>query len=123
MAKTMALAVGATTSQISFDDLFGKPRRPDFHNRRERRAEDGTLYVSIFGQKLLVETTVVMNLADKTQIDTWHAAGTLLTFYDKFDVGTASSQSVLLLGQQTPGAVKFTKVGGWYTMTLRIGEI
>lgn len=121
MAKTMALTVGPTL--ISFDDLIGKPRRPDFHNRQERRAEDGTLYLSIFGQKLLVETTAVMNLADKTQIDTWHAAGRILTFYDKFDAGTASSQNIILLGDQTPGAVKFTKVGGWYQMALRIGEI
>lgn len=123
MAKTMALAVGATTSLISFDDVVGLPRRPDFHNRLFRRAEDGTGYLSIFGQKLLVETTVVMPLADKTQIETWHAAGTVLTFYDKYDVGTASSQSVILLGNQNPGTNKWTKVGGWYRMPLRIGEI
>lgn len=123
MAKTMALAVGATTSLISFDDVEGKARRPDFHNRLERRAEDGTLYVSIFSQKLLVETTAVMNLADKTQVDTWHAAGEVLTFYDKYNAGTASSQSVMLLGSNTPGGTKWTKIGGWYTMTLRIAEI
>lgn len=123
MAKTMALAVGATTSLISFDDVIGKARRPDFHNRLERRAEDGTLYVSIFGQKLLVETTVVMNLADKAQIDTWHAAATVLTFYDKYNAGTASSQSVILLGNRTPGGTKWTKTGDWYQMALRIAEI
>lgn len=123
MAKTMALAVGATTSLISFDDVDGLPRRPDFHNRRERRAEDGTLYVSIFGQKLDVVTRVVMPEADKDQIDIWHAAGTILTFYDKFNVGTASSQSVILLGNQNPGTEKWTKVGGWYLTRLRIAEI
>lgn len=124
MAKTMALAAAVTpASSISFDDVVGKPRRPDFHNRRERRAEDGTLYISIFGQKLLVETTVIMPLADKTQVDAWHAAGTALVFYDKFDVGTASSFNVKLLGNQNPGADKWTKLGGWYTMILRIAEI
>lgn len=123
MAKTMALAFGATTNLISFDDVVGKPRRPDFHNRHERRAEDGTLYISTFGQKLLVETTVVMPLADKTQIHTWHAAGTTLTFYDAYDVGTSSSFNVKLLGNQNPGADKWTKVGDWYQMALIIAEI
>lgn len=121
MAKTMQLTTGATS--VTFDDLDGKPRRPDFHNRRERRAEDGTLYVSIFGQKLLVETTVVMPEADKDFIQAWHARAQTLTFYDKFDVGTASSFSVKLLGTQNPGTDKWTKVGGWYLMTLRIAEL
>jgi len=123
MAKTMALAVGATTSLISFDDVNGLPRRPDFHNRLERRAEDGTLYVSVFGQKLLVETTVVMPLADKTQVDTWHAAGTTLTFYDDYTNGTSSSQSVKLLGKRNPSTNKWAKVGDWWKVPLRIAEI
>lgn len=123
MPKTMALAFGLTTSLLQFDDVVGKPVRPDFHNRRERRAEDGTVYISIFGQKLLVNTTVVMPLADKTQIETWHAAATTLTFYNAYDVGTASSFNVKLLGGQNPGANKWTKVGDWYQMRLSIAEI
>lgn len=122
MPKTMALAVGTTTNLTSFDDVNGLPRRPDFHNRRVRRAEDGTLYLSVFGQKLLVETTVNMNLADKTQINTWHAAGTILIFYDQYNVGTASSYPVLLLGNRNP-AIKLTKQGDWYQSVLRIAEI
>lgn len=121
MAKTMQLTTGPTS--VTFDDVEGKPRRPDFHNRLERRAEDGTLYISIFGQKLLVETTVVMGEADKDQINVWHARAQTLTFYDKFDVGTASSQSVKLLGKQNPGTDKWTKTGGWYTARLRIAEL
>jgi len=120
MAKTMALALGGTS--ISFDDLNGLPRRPDWHNRHERRAEDGTLYISIFGQKLLMETTVEMGETDKDQINSWHAAGSTLTFYDKFDVGTASEFSVKLLGNQNPSD-KWLKVGGHYMSTLRIAEI
>lgn len=121
MAKTMQLTTGATS--VTFDDLNGKPRRPDFHNRRERRAEDGKLYISIFGQKLLMETTVVMDETDKDQINAWHARAQTLTFYDKFDVGTASSFSIKLLGNQNPGTDKWTKVGGWYQTILRIAEL
>lgn len=121
MAKTMQLTTGATS--VTFDDVDGKPRRPDFHNRRFRRAEDGTGYLSIFGQKLVVETNVVMPEADKDFIHAWHARGQQLTFYDKFDVGTASSQTVLVLGTQNPGTDKWTKVGDWYLMNLRIAEI
>ena len=121
MAKTMQLTTGATT--VTFDDVNGLPRRPDFHNRLERRAEDGTLYVSIFGQKLLVETAVVMDETDKDHINFWHANGLTVQFFDKFDVGTASSFNVKLLGNQNPGTDKWTKVGGWYTTVLRIAEI
>lgn len=117
----MALTTGPTT--VSFDDVNGLPRRPDFHNRLERRAEDGTLYISIFGQKALFETTVVMPEADKDQIHLWHAAGRELMFYDKFDVGTASSQTVQILGNVNPGSDRWTKVGGWYRTILRIGEV
>lgn len=121
MAKTMQLTTGPTS--VTFDDVNGLPRRPDFHNRLARRAEDGTLYISIFGQKLLVETTVVMPEADKDFIHAWHARAATLTFYDKFDAGTASSYSVKLLGQTNPGTNKWTKVGGWYTTRLRIAEL
>lgn len=121
MAKTMQLTTGATS--VTFDDVVGLPRHPDFHNRLERRAEDGTLYISIFAQKALFETRVVMNETDKDQINAWHARAQALTFYDKFDVGTASSQTVQILGNQNPGTDKFTKIGGWYTMRLRLAEI
>jgi len=121
MAKTMELTTGATS--ITFDDVNGMVRRPDFHNRLERRAEDGTLYVSIFGQKGLWETTVVMPEADKDQIHAWHARAQELTFHDKFNVGTASSQTVQLMGNTNPGSDKWTKVGGWYRTVLRIGEV
>ena len=121
MAKTMELTTGATS--ITFDDVDGKVRRPDFHNRLFRRAEDGTGYLSIFGQKALFETTVVMPEADKDQIHAWHARGQELTFHDKFNVGTASSQTVLLLGNVNPASDKWTKVGGWYRTVLRIAQI
>ena len=126
MAKTMALMVtpASISTGLAFDDLNGKPRRSDFHNRLERRAEDGTLYVSIFSQKLLVESTVVMDEADKDLINSWHAAGTSLKFYDKWNIGAGTSSvfDVMLLGQQRPGAVRWTRVGDWYQMALRIAE-